>query len=92
MDDEDLQLLYGLRDKFDEITHKRRDSQPQYRHVYTFQGGVSEDVPSGREGTIDIDGYDEVPEYTLDQVRGKPLLRMTHSFEEIERALSGNGF
>lgn len=85
--DEDLQLLYRIKEQFSEITHKR--SYQSLNHVYTFRNGVSEGVPSGKDGTIQIEGMEESVDYTLDKVRGNPLLRMSHSFDEIEQALNG---
>lgn len=87
--DQDLQLLYSVRDKFSEVTYKSRSNQ-SLGHVYVFRNGVSEGVPSGREGSITVEGMDENIKYTLDKVRGNPLLRMSHSFDEIDRALSSD--
>lgn len=89
--DEELQLLYSVKDEFDEVRHRYRKNQ-RLGNVYRFSGGISENIPTGREGTVELEGTDETLEYTLDQVRGKPLLRMTHTFEEIDRALSNDGF
>ena len=90
--DEDLQLLYGIKKEFSEVTQKYRENQG-LSNVYTFRGGIGEKVPASSEGTIDLEGTDETVEYTLDQVRGNPLLRMSHTFEEIDDELSEeNGF
>lgn len=89
--DEDLQMLYGIREKFSEVTQKYRENA-DLKNVYTFRKGISEGIPSGKEGTIDVEGLDEPVKYTLDQVRGNPLLRMSHTFDEIEDGLNGNGF
>ncbi len=86
--DQDLQLLYGIREEFSEVTYKRRSNQG-LGHVYTFRNGVSEGIPSGRDGSINVEGLDENVKYTLDKVRGNPLLRLSHSFDEIDETLSG---
>lgn len=88
--DEDLQLLYGIREEFSEVTQKYRKEQ-DLSNVYTFRGGISESIPASSEGSIDLEGTDETVHYTLDQVRGNPLLRMSHTFEEIDDALSEDG-
>lgn len=88
--DEELQLLYAVKDEFDEVRHRYRENQ-RLGNVYSFSGGISENILTGREGSIELEGTDETLEYTLDQVRGKPLLRMTHTFEEIDKALSSDG-
>lgn len=89
--DDDLRLLYGIKERFSEMTYRRRDNQ-DLKNVYSFSGGISEGIPSGKEGSISLDGEGETVDYTLDRVRGKPLLRMSHSFEEIEEILSDDGF
>lgn len=87
--DEDLQMLYGIREEFDEVTHHyRENSNSDLKNVYVYRLGISEGIPSGTEGTIDVEGLNDSVEYTLDSVRGNPLLRMSHSFDEIEKALS----
>jgi hypothetical protein len=87
--DEDAGLIYGLREQFDEVVYHKRENQ-DLKHSYRFSGGISEKVPSGSEGSFEI-GDGESVKYTLDQVRGKPLLRLSHSFEEIDSALSDDG-
>lgn len=85
--DEDLGLIYGLRQKFGEVRHYEIN-QGKMSHKYTFNKGVNENIPSGKKGIIDVDSMEETVQYTLDVANGNPMLRLSHSFEEIDRALS----
>lgn len=85
--DEDLQLLYGIRQSFDEMNYSYRENS-DLKNVYTFNGGIAEKVPTGRKGMFNVDGLDRSVKYTLDRVAGRPLLRMSHSFEKLDRLLS----
>lgn len=88
--DEELQLLYGIRKSFNEMNYSYRENS-DLKNVYSFNGGVTEKVPTGQEGTFNVDGLDRSVRYTLDRVAGRPLLRMSHSFDEIEAVLNSDG-
>jgi len=84
-----LKLVLGLREEYDEMT-PRKANYNGLNHVYSFNGGIGENLPTRDEGSFDVPGMDETVDYTLN---GGTLLRMSHSFEEIERALnSGSTF
>ena len=81
-----LKLVLGLREEYDEMT-PRKANYNGLNHVYSFNGGIGENLPTRDEGSFDVPGMDETVDYTLNDVNG-PLLRMSHSFDEIDRALS----
>lgn len=78
-----LKLVLNLRDHFDEL--HPRDGAGRHSNAYGFSGGVDEGFPTRKEGSFEVPGLEEQVEYTLN---GGPLLRMTHSYDEIDRALS----
>jgi hypothetical protein len=81
-----LKLVLGLREEFKYTP--RESNAPGMKHVYSFNGrtGITENFPTRDEGSFEVKGLGTV-DYTLNDVNG-PLLRMSHSFDEIDRALS----
>lgn len=82
--DRGLKIVLGLREEYDEMT-PRKANYNGLNNVYSFSGGIGENLPTRDEGSFDVPGLDEQVKYTLN---GGTLLRMSHSFEEIDHALS----
>lgn len=83
---EELQKIYGLRERCDEYVHDVRKGQ-KLKNSYTLNGLNRHQIPAGDEGTVNIDGLGETIDYTIDKVNNKALLRLSHSFEEIDQML-----
>ena len=85
-----LKVVLGLREEYGEFTPRKSD-RPGMKHVYSFNTnkGITENVPTRAEGSFEVEGLGTV-KYTLNE---SSLLRMSHSFDEIDRALnSGSPF
>jgi len=81
-----LKLVLSLRNEYDEVLHRKSNTSGM-KHVYSFNQskGITENVPTRDEGSFEVEGLGDTVDYTLD---GSSLLRMSHSFEEIENALN----
>ena len=85
---DELDDLYKLKKHFDYVRSEvKRDSPSKYNHRYVYNGGVKLDEHTNIEGSFFHEDIDGKVEFVTSGVGRKVQLHLTHSFEEIERAL-----
>jgi len=84
-----LQRVYSLKDHYRESLHTEKNgSNSVYNHKYTFKGGVDGEVRTGVQESFPLEDTDLNVSYAIEGLSNGVMLLTSHSFDEIERALS----